>query len=36
MEDKFCKVCGFKTVSKSKGRKVLCKCEWEEFEPDYL
>jgi len=35
LEDKFCKICGFKIFSKSKNMKVLCRCEWEEFEPNH-
>jgi len=32
MEDKFCIVCGYKTFSKSKGRKVMCECQWNKME----
>jgi len=32
MKNKFCKVCGYKTYSESKGRPVMCECLWKESE----
>jgi len=34
MKDKFCKKCGCKTYSESKGRHVMCMCEYNKYEDE--